>query len=57
MNKNIIMLFMVIFSAAGSFLPILVDGGDIFSLWGILGGFVGGIFGIWVGVVVAKKFA
>ena len=57
MNKNIIMLFMVIFSAGGSFLPMLVDGGDIFSLWGILGGFIGGIFGIWVGVVISKKFA
>ena len=56
MNKTVIMFFTIIFSLAGSFLPMLLGNNDIFSMWGILGGFVGGIFGIWVGVVVAKRF-
>jgi len=56
MNKNVIMFFTVVFSLVGSYAPVLFDGGDIFSPWTILGGFVGGIFGIWCGVKISQRF-
>lgn len=55
MNKTIITFFTVIFSLAGGYLPVLF-GGNIFDIWGILGGLIGGLFGIWVGVMVSKRF-
>lgn len=56
MNKTIIMTSMVIFSTTGDFAPMLFGNKDMLSGWAILGGLVGGIFGIWVGVVVSKRF-
>lgn len=56
MNKHVIMFFTVVFSLAGSYLPMLLGESDIFSAWAILGGFVGGIIGIWLGIVVCKRF-
>jgi hypothetical protein len=55
MNKSVIMFFTIVFSLIGGYLPVLF-GDSIFSLWGILGGFVGGILGIWIGAVVSKRF-
>jgi len=55
MNKSVIMFFTVLFSLVGGYLPVLFDS-RVFDLWSILGGFVGGLFGIWVGVVIAKRF-
>lgn len=57
MNKNVIMIFTVVFSLAGSYLPMLLGETDIFSAWCILGGFVGGIIGIWIGILVSKRFS
>lgn len=54
MNKKVIMFFTILFSLAGSYLPVLF-GSDIFSIWGIIGGVIGGFFGIWVGVLVSKR--
>jgi len=56
MNKNVIMFFTVIFSLAGSYAPMLLGVTDIFSGWTILGGFIGGIIGIWLGVLFCKRF-
>ncbi|HUC96505.1 MAG TPA: hypothetical protein VMR16_02460 [Candidatus Saccharimonadales bacterium] len=56
MNKGVILLFAAVFELVGSFVPMLFGNSDIFSGWGILGGLVGGLFGIWVGVVVSKRF-
>jgi len=50
------MTFTIIFSILGSYSPMLFGENDIFSLWSIFGGFVGGIFGIWFGVIVSKRF-
>ena len=55
MNKTVIMFFTIIFSLIGGYLPVLF-GDSFFGIWGILGGFVGGIFGIWVGVVISKRY-
>ena len=55
MNKHVILVFMIIFELAGSFLPMLFGNNDLFSGWSILGGVIGGLFGIFVGVVVSNK--
>ncbi len=55
MNKTVIMFFTIVLSLVGSYLPILF-GDNIFGIWVILGGLVGGILGIWVGVVISKRF-
>ncbi len=56
MNKSVIMFFAVAGELAGSFAPMLFGNNDIFGVWGILGGLIGGITGIWVGVVVSKRY-
>ena len=56
MNKKAILLFASIFSIAGAYVPILFGDTNMLSGWSILGGFVGGIFGIWLGVVVLKRW-
>lgn len=55
MNKGVIMFFAMGFEVAGNYLPSLW-GQDIFSVWSILAGMVLGLFGIWVGVVISKRF-
>jgi hypothetical protein len=55
MNKTIIMFFAIGFSILGECLPMIIGNNDIFSGWSILGGLVGGLFGVWVGVVVSKR--
>lgn len=54
--KQIILLFATIFGVAGAYLPALFGDTDMFSGWSILGGFIGGIFGIWLGVFVYKRW-
>ena len=56
MNKHVIMFFTIVFGLVGSYVPMLLGETDIFSLWGILGGFVGGIFGIWFGMMISKRY-
>lgn len=57
MNKKIILFFAIMFEIIGSYIPLLLGEKEIFSLWGVLGGLVGGIFGIWIGVVISKKLS
>ena len=55
MNKKVILLFATVFGIVGGYLPVLFGDSNPFDGWSILGGFVGGIFGIWLGVVVSKR--
>jgi hypothetical protein len=55
MNKRIILIFATVFGLVGSYVPVLFGDTDFFSAWSILGSLVGGIFGIWLGVVVSKR--
>lgn len=55
MNKKILLLFAIIFGALGGYIPVLFGGTD-FNGWTILGGLIGGLFGIWLGVVVSKRW-
>ncbi len=49
MDKKIILLVTGAGGALGGYIPVLL-GASGFSGWSILGAFVGGIFGIWLGV-------
>lgn len=56
MNKKALLSFAMIFSIAGAYIPMLFGDTDVFSGWGIVGGFIGGIFGIWLGVIILKRW-
>ncbi len=40
----------------GAMVPILFGDYDSFDIWSVLGGFVGGIAGIWLAVVLGRYF-
>jgi len=54
--KLMITVFVFIFSIAFAYIPALWGDNNIFSGWSILLGGVGGILGVYVGVVVAKRW-
>jgi cytochrome c oxidase subunit IV len=54
-TKTLIWTFLVIFSTIGSYLPSLF-GLDMFSLWSIIGGALGGILGIYVGYKLGENW-
>jgi hypothetical protein len=56
MNKRVILLFAVIFGAVGSYVAVLFGDTDLLGGWSILAGFIGGLFGVWLGVVVSKRW-
>lgn len=49
-QKTIIYVFIAIFGAGGGWLGSLLDNGNIFGAWGIIGATVGGLIGIWAAV-------
>lgn len=55
MNKKFILASSTICGLVGAYVPVLF--GDIDMLGGasILGGFIGGMFGVWVGAVLSKR--
>ncbi|HTX86972.1 MAG TPA: hypothetical protein VMC41_02825 [Candidatus Nanoarchaeia archaeon] len=53
MNKQIIMIGMVIGSIAGGYLPVLWGAG-VFSITSVLCGGLGGIIGIWAAYRLTK---
>jgi|GEM_PF-255362 len=55
MNKKLLLLFAAIFGGIGGYIPVLF-GDNEFDGWSILGGLIGGLFGIWLGIVVAKRW-
>lgn len=57
MNKRTILLFATVFGALGGYLPVLFGDNNLLDGWGILGGLVGDIFGIWLGAVVSKRLS
>lgn len=56
MNKRVILLFATVFGVLGGYLPSLFGDDELLDGWGILGGVVGGLFGIWLGVYVSKRW-
>jgi len=57
MNKTIILTSATIFGIVGGYVPFLFGDNDMFSGWSIFMGMVGGLFGIWVGAKVSKRWA
>lgn len=55
MNKKLILFFASAGGLAGGYLPYLFGDHDMFDIWTILGGLVGGIAGIWLGVIISKR--
>lgn len=56
MNKKIIILFAAVLGAIGSYVPTLLGDDDMLSGWGIIGGLIGGLAGIWLGVKAQQRF-
>ena len=56
MNKKVIMLFATVFGIVGAYVPSLFGDTDLLSGWSFLGGLIGGLFGIWLGVVASKRW-
>lgn len=56
MNKRVIMLFAIIFGGFGSYVPVLLGDTNFLDGWSVVGGFVGGIFGVWLGVIVSTRW-
>jgi hypothetical protein len=55
MNKRVILLSATVFGFIGGYIPVLFGDNDPLGGMSILGGFVGGIFGIWVGAYLSKR--
>jgi hypothetical protein len=56
MNKRIILFFATVLSIAGGYFPTLFGDNNLLDGWSILGGLVGGFLGIWLGIVVSKRW-
>jgi hypothetical protein len=56
MNKGFLTLMAGIFGFIGSYIPVLFGDNDLLSGWSILGGVIGGLFGIWLAVKLSKRF-
>ena len=56
MNKRTILLFASVFGFIGAYVPVLFGDNDMLSGWSILGGLVGGLFGIWLGAAASKRW-
>lgn len=54
--KALIFFFLTVFGAIGSYIPMLLGDHSLLSGWSILGGMIGGLFGIWVGVKAYRLF-
>jgi hypothetical protein len=52
--KAIILFGATIFGIIGSYIPVLFGDKNLLGGWSILGGMLGGFFGIWVGVKFYK---
>jgi len=57
MNKRVILFFATVFGIIGGYVPVLFGDNNLFDAWSVLGGFIGGMFGIWLGAYFAKKWS
>ncbi len=48
------MIFVAIFGTIGAYIPIAMGVDNGLGVWSILGGMIGGFFGIWLGVKLAR---
>lgn len=55
MNKKVIMFGAVVGGLVGAYVPALFGDDNMLGGWSILMSFVGGIVGIWLGVVISRR--
>jgi positive regulator of sigma E activity len=53
--KQLIYIFLVIFSLIGGWLGSLIDHGNIFSIWSLLLSTLGAFIGIWAGYKINQS--
>jgi ABC-type multidrug transport system permease subunit len=53
--KLMIFVGITIFGSLGAWLGSMMDGGNMFGLWGILISSLGSLFGIWAGYKAAQN--
>jgi hypothetical protein len=56
MNKGVILIFSTALGIAGSYVPVLLGDSNLLDGWSVLGGFVGGLLGIWLGAAVSRRW-
>jgi len=56
MNKRVIMFSATVFGIIGAYIPMLFGDTSLLDGWQILTSFLGGIFGIWFGFYVSKRW-
>jgi hypothetical protein len=56
MNKKVILLSATVFGALGAYVPVLFGDTALLDGWSILSSLIGGIVGIWIGAVAAKRW-
>ena len=54
--KLLISFCVAVFGIAFAYIPYLWGDTDFFSGWSILLSFIGGLFGVFVGVVIARRW-
>ncbi len=56
MNKSVILLFAAVFGTLGAYVSVLFGDNSLLGGWSILCSTLGGFFGIWLAVWLAKRF-
>jgi len=56
MTRKVLIFFSLLFGALGAYISTLFGDTELLDGWSIIGGLVGGLFGIWLGVVVLKRW-
>jgi hypothetical protein len=56
MNKKLILFFAIIFGIGGAYVPMLWGDGNLLGGASILWSLIGGLVGIWLGVIVSKRY-
>jgi hypothetical protein len=56
MPRFIIYLSIAVFGTVGAWLGAMVDGGNWFGVWSIIGTAIGSFFGIWAGYKLNQNF-
>ncbi len=57
MYKLLVLTGATIGGIAGAYVPVLFGDNDLLSGWSILGSTVGGLVGIWLGYLLAKRLS
>jgi drug/metabolite transporter superfamily protein YnfA len=56
MNKTVLVVSATLFGILGAYIPVLWGDNNLLSGWSILTSTVGGLFGIFVGVLISKRW-